>query len=152
MDRENRTDENKHLKISPFKIPDGYFNSFEEQLQCHMQSEFVSRKVRIIRFIKPALGLAAGFALIFVLVYVPLHHFSPEFTQTRITSKTTFTNNTIDTSTIQSCLEGLSEKDDNSFYNALNNSTDTIHVNWNKVLPYLSSEMDDYEIYAETLK
>lgn len=67
-------------KETPFRVPDRYFDDFSARLQTRIEGE--SRIVpnqpnRFIRILKPALGLAASFALIFLLVYWPVKTFTP---------------------------------------------------------------------------
>ncbi|HEY5511691.1 MAG TPA: hypothetical protein VIK10_11755 [Prolixibacteraceae bacterium] len=53
-----------------FKVPDGYFESFGERLQLRLATEKrSSRSKGIIFYLKPALGIAAGLAII-VTVYL----------------------------------------------------------------------------------
>lgn len=71
----------KHIKNEPglpkvasgFTVPDGYFDSFGERLNLRMKAEAESshRKVAIksiLVYLKPALGLAAGLAIL-LMVY-----------------------------------------------------------------------------------
>ena len=53
-----------------FKVPNGYFESFGERLQLRLATEKrSSRSKGIIFYLKPALGIAAGLAII-VTVYL----------------------------------------------------------------------------------
>jgi hypothetical protein len=53
-----------------FKVPDGYFESFGERLQLRLATEKKSSRSKgIIFYLKPALGIAAGLAII-VTVYL----------------------------------------------------------------------------------
>lgn len=56
----------------PFKTPEGYFDGLEDRLMARIAAEVqpeTSRKVRIWAVLKPALTLAAMFALIFGMGY-----------------------------------------------------------------------------------
>ena len=57
---------------NPFRMPDGYLDSFEDRLMARIaveQQPAVSRKVRFWTVLKPALTLAAMFALVFGMGY-----------------------------------------------------------------------------------
>ena len=71
----------KMKQESPFGVPDNYFDDFSARLQMKIETEktiLPNQQNRIIQFLKPAIGLAASFALIFMLVYWPLKSFTPE--------------------------------------------------------------------------
>ncbi|MBR6424310.1 MAG: hypothetical protein IKS47_06520 [Bacteroidales bacterium] len=57
----------------PFKMPEGYFETFEdrlmERISVETKQEAPSRRQRIWLVVKPALALAATFALIFGMGY-----------------------------------------------------------------------------------
>ena len=80
--------EDKHIdlmaglsKEQPFKVPDGYFENFEERLKERMQHESITprKEVRVIKMLKPILWLAAGFLLVFLLVYYPMSRILPYY-------------------------------------------------------------------------
>ena len=57
---------------NPFRMPEGYFDSFEDRLMARIAAEeqpATSRKVRFWTVLKPALTLAAMFALVFGMGY-----------------------------------------------------------------------------------
>lgn len=57
---------------NPFRMPDGYLDSFEDRLMARIaveQQPTASRKVRFWTVLKPALTLAAMFALVFGMGY-----------------------------------------------------------------------------------
>jgi hypothetical protein len=56
-----------------FEVPQGYFDSFGERLRLRMEDENLSsHRKRIIYYLKPALGLAAGLAIMLtVYIYPP---------------------------------------------------------------------------------
>lgn len=59
---------------NPFKVPEAYFNSFEERMLAHIAAEETTapaerRKHPAWRILKPALTLAAMFALVFGMGY-----------------------------------------------------------------------------------
>ena len=82
MMTENETNNEHRLdnlkKGQPFRVPENYFETFNERLKARIEMEEKPVKTnRFLLYLKPALGLAASFALIFLLVYVPLVKFMP---------------------------------------------------------------------------
>jgi len=73
----------KIKKENPFRVPENYFDDFSARLQVKLEAEENAvpvKKNNIIRYLKPALGLAAGFALVFSLAYWPLKTLTPDRT------------------------------------------------------------------------
>lgn len=64
---------------NPFGTPEAYFDTFSERLNSRIQAEEkpVTRQ-RWLNIFKPVVGLAASFALVFFLLYVPLENFLPQ--------------------------------------------------------------------------
>ena len=57
---------------NPFRTPEGYFDAFEDRMMARIASEDqpeTSRRARIWTVLKPALSLAAMFALVFGMGY-----------------------------------------------------------------------------------
>jgi hypothetical protein len=56
-----------------FTVPEGYFESFGERLNLRMEAELQSsrRRRNLIFYLKPALGLAAGLAIILTVFRYP---------------------------------------------------------------------------------
>ena len=56
-----------------YRVPEEYFDTFGERLRLRMEAENLSsRRRKIIFYLKPALGLAAGLAIILtVYIYPP---------------------------------------------------------------------------------
>ncbi|WP_372934557.1 hypothetical protein [Mariniphaga sediminis] len=140
----------KLKKEQPFGVPEKYFDDFSARLQHRLETEKQvppQNQSSIIRFLKPALGLAASFALVFMLVYWPLKSFLPNYL-----AKT----NTIETINEEDTYLIFVEKmDENSFFNLLQEpgtEEETIEGNFNdeELLSYLSVNVSDYEIYMQT--
>ncbi|MEI7828334.1 MAG: hypothetical protein WCI31_01120 [Prolixibacteraceae bacterium] len=57
---------------SGFTVPEGYFESFGERLNRRMEEvPRATRSINMLHFLKPALGLAAGLALLLTLYLHP---------------------------------------------------------------------------------
>ncbi len=135
----------KIKKENPFGVPPHYFDDFSARLQMKIEAEkavLPSPKNRIIQFLKPALSLAASFALIFLLVYFPLKTFNNAQLAENSDSDTELTNDDYLT-----LLEGM---DENSFYALLNEPTSSDEFSDDELLNYLGSNVSDYDIYLET--
>lgn len=129
----------------PFRVPDNYFDDFSARLQIKLEAEKKAspkRKNRIIQFLKPAIGLAASFALIFMLVYWPLKSHLPNTIATNTNTKPEFYEDDY-----LSLVEGI---DENSFYALLNEPATSVEFSDEDLMNYVSSNISEYEIYLET--
>ena len=136
----------KIKKENPFRTPENYFEDFSARLQIKLETEkekgSTKTQSRIIQFLKPALGLAAGFALIFMLAYWPL---------TKLTSNQQAKNNSIRTDETDMIFTSLVEgMDENSFFAMLGESESTGQLSDDDLANYLSTNSTEYEIYSET--
>ena len=65
-------------KDQPFKVPEGYFETFPERLMIRIEEEEQPDKKRSLFFyLKPVLMMAASFAFVMLLVYLPIKKFFP---------------------------------------------------------------------------
>ena len=117
----------KIKKETPFRAPKNYFEDFSARMDLSVAQEKAEPnpepKANIIQLLKPALGLAASFALIFLLVYVPVKTFMPkEITQT---------------------VENTSEFSDNDFYNIVEGISESTY------LTLLEEPTTEDETYSE---
>lgn len=136
----------KIKKEKSFGTPDGYFDDFSARMQMKIEAEkapVVKKEFRIINILKPALGLAASFAIIVLLVYVPLNTFlNKEQPNKQATS------NEYPQTEFQSILE---EIDENSFFALLNEEQNGKNDFTDEELQlYVSANFSDYEIYEYT--
>ena len=135
----------KIKKENPFRVPENYFEDFSTRLQMKLEAEkggATKNQSRIIQFLKPALGLAAGFALIFMLAYWPLKTFTPNQQAKNIGTET-------DESEMffASLVEGM---DENSFYAMLDEPTASVQLTDDDLANYVKTNSSEYEIYSET--
>lgn len=140
----------KIKKETPFRVPENYFDDFSARLQMKIEAEkriLPNQPNRIIQFLKPAIGLAASFALIFMLVYWPLKSFTPEEVANNNTNATAPVENGITDLEYHSIIEGM---DDNSFYALLEEPAQTVEISDDELLNYLSENVSDYDIYLGT--
>jgi hypothetical protein len=141
----------KLKKEQPFGVPDKYFDDFSARLHHRLEAEkqaLPQPKNTFIRYLKPALGLAASFALIFMLVYWPVKTFLPNY----LAKTNTFIESTNEEDAFLTFIEKL---DENSFFALLQESKSnekTVNGDFNdeELMSYLSSNVSDYEIYLQT--
>ena len=130
----------KIKKENPFKVPESYFDNFSDRLMIRLDSEkdtLPKSTNRIIRYLKPALGLAASFALIFMLVYWPLKSFMPE--------QVVQNNDTTEIIEMEylSIIEGI---DENSFYALLDENINGTNLTEEDLMSYMSLNVTNYEL------
>ncbi|NQU55446.1 MAG: hypothetical protein HQ522_23255 [Bacteroidetes bacterium] len=134
----------KLKKENPFGTPDKYFDDFSARLQMKLETEkraVPNQQNRIIQFLKPALGLAASFALIFMLVYWPLKTFVPN----EVSNNTELLD--INDMQYRTNLEGI---DENSFYTLLEEPTNSIKFSDEDLISYVRTNVSEYELYLAT--
>lgn len=137
----------KRPKINPFRTPDNYFETIEDRIMGNIEYQAKKKTTSsvIIRFLKPVLGLAASFALIYLLVYYPINTFLQ-----KDTAKTELTDS-VATDWLYADSFNLASIDENALVTAMfSDETSTANqTNPDEVLAYLSSGMNDVEIYSE---
>jgi len=132
---------------NPFRTPDNYFEVLEDRIMGNIldQTKKKSSSSKIIRFMKPALGLAASFTLIYMLGYYSINTFllkdTVKIEQTDITGTDSLNNYSI----------SLASIDENSLINAIfTEETDIFaETNPDEFLAYLATGLNDVEIYSE---
>lgn len=139
----------KRPKKNPFRTPDNYFDSMEDRVMRTIQHEEKTKNSssagKVYRLLKPVLGLAASFALVFVLVYYPINYFSSDkLVKTQPTDTVTTEPNDF-----YSIL--ISAIDENALVDALSKEETTMQeeIDADELIAYLSSDMNDIEIYSE---
>lgn len=142
----------KRTKKNPFKTPENYFDSIEERIMHSIKKEEKEKTStgagKVYRLLKPVLGLAASLALVFMLVYYPFKYFSSgKLAQTNATDTTVGEGNDFYSVVISSI-------DENALVNALASEEQISQeeMNPDEVIAYLSSDMNDIEIYSEIQK
>lgn len=139
----------KRPKKNPFRTPDHYFDSIEDRVMGTIENEnkkkSASGSSRAFQLLKPILGLAASFALVYVLAYYPFKYFTPK---EMVKAETT---DTIVNDSLHNYAFNISFVDENSLVNAIfgDEAADSTQVNSDELLAYLSSDMNDLEIYTE---
>jgi hypothetical protein len=136
-------------KENPFRVPSHYFDDFSARLQPKLKAEsgiLPQPRNRIIRYLKPVLGLAASFALIFLLVYWPVNTFLRSYlAKTEIPAQTA--------TEYEQYIGYIERIDENSFFALIidpfmkEDAADD-HFDDDDLLTYLSDNVSDYELFA----
>ncbi len=133
----------KLKKENPFGTPDKYFDDFSARLQMKLETEkkvVPMQQNRIIRFLKPVLGLAASFAIIFMLVNLPLKKFmSQKVVSSNIETELSETD-------YLNVVEGIDEK---SFFALLTETDDGIEFSDEDLISYVGANISEYELFTE---
>jgi hypothetical protein len=135
----------KIKKENPFRVPEHYFEDFSERLQIKLEAEkkgISDNQNRFIQYLKPAIGLAAGFALIFSLAYWPLKTFTPNQQANNISTQPNESE-----MLFASLVEGI---DENSFYALLEEPEVVVQLSEDDLANYVKVNSSEYEIYSET--
>ena len=102
----------------PFRVPDHYFDDFQARLSARMEAERTGesgKRVSLFSYLKPALGLAAAFAAVILLVYFPVR---------LMTSQDQLASNGV-SGEEEKIINLVEYVDDHTFFNLLNdNSSD----------------------------
>ena len=133
----------KIKKENPFKVPEHYFDDFAARMQIKLMAEKEpdkGKQVRFMDYIKPVIGIAASFALIMLLVYVPLKTFIPHATNT--TAGTDFSDTEL--------LNLVEDIDENSFFALLEETEESETFTDDELTAYVSANFSEYEIYVNT--
>ena len=137
----------KMKKEHPFNVPEHYFDDFSARLQSKLETK---KKVlpkpggRVIRLLKPAIGLAASFLLVVLLVYWPIKSFLPGYL---VKNNDTETTTVEDEDPYRAIIESI---DENTFFAILEEPAQEASFNDEELMNYISSNMSEYEIYLET--
>lgn len=145
MDKQDKNIEPEFMKrpvVNPFRTPEDYFDSLEDRIMGKIQVVETPKKTnKIIRLLMPAIGIAASLLLAFFLINKP---------GTRIS-------NVNDLLANQSSVFGndsaynFSQIDESTVINAIfAEEQDSIEkINQDEMLAYLSTGLNEIEIYAE---
>jgi hypothetical protein len=132
-------------KELPFRVPAHYFDDFPARMQHRLEMEKQSEtkpKTRVIDLIKPALSLAAGFAAVFILVYLPVK---------TLNNRQTAENNSRSEQVTSIDFINLFENiDEQTFYALLRNEPEGDALGAESLIAYLTDSFSDYDVFMET--
>jgi hypothetical protein len=146
MHKEEENIEPEFMKrpgTNPFRTPEGYFDSIEDRIMKGIQLPEKKKpaSARILRILKPAMGIAAMITLAFLLVNNP---FTKKTINTEVSSA--LTPSVKDDSTFN-----FSSIDESTLVNAIfsDEKSTVADINPDEMLAYLSSGLNEVEIYSE---
>lgn len=134
----------KIKKENSFRTPDNYFDDLSARLQTRIEAEkrvLPDKENKIIRLLKPVIGLAASFALVVLLVYTPIKKFMNNEIAEIINNETA-----ISDEIYVSMVESIDEE---AFYGLLEVEETVDDFSDEELFNYLSANVTDYEIYME---
>ena len=132
-------------KELPFRVPDHYFDDFQARLQIQLDKEKAfagNQRSLYIRYIKPALGLAAAFAAVFLLVFVPVR---------LVTRPEALVQNNL-SSEEDRIINLVEQVDDHTFFSLLEDDIKDEVVEGQELEVFIASNYSDFDIYLETKK
>ena len=137
----------KRHKMNPFRTPDHYFDTIEDRIMDRIEQPIATKtkSVRIIRFLRPALGLVASLSIVYILV-----NYSMKTPMVNTGTKTE-----VAVSSPSDMLDNyslnLTSIDDNTLASAIfsDETSNIAATNPDEVLAYLASDLNDVEIYSE---
>lgn len=132
---------------NPFRTPEGYFGSIEDRIMGKITDTAKPKNTSavIMRFLKPALGLAASFTLVYLLVYYPINSLlHKETAKTEVSDSAS-------SDPFDAYSLSFSMVDESTLINTLfsDETNSTYEINTDDLLAYLSSGMNEFEIYSE---
>ena len=144
------TNDSELPKDNPFGVPEGYFEMLDDRISERIrqdgegEKEKARKEVKIIRMVKPLLGLTAAFAIVFMLVHYPLSKFLPWYMSKQANNQTELSQSE---EKILATFTG--DVDEGTFFQILTSPDNQNKIDSDEIISFLSSELNDYEIYAE---
>jgi hypothetical protein len=140
----------KRDKTNPFRTPDRYFDSLEDRIMGEIKPVIKTKttSAKIIRLLKPVLGLAASITIAYLMLYSPINNFLQKDTIKSEVAESS-SPSAVDDSTLN-----FSMIDENTLVNAIfsDETSRVSEINSDDMLAYLSSGMNEVEIYSEIQK
>ena len=135
-------------KENPFRVPGNYFEDFQARMHLRIEQEMqpeMKKPVRVIELLKPALSLAASFAAVFMIVYLPISSIQKR----QLASDSPSSEVQIETDHYTYLIENM---DENTFFALFNNGdSDEIPAD-ESITEHLAANYSDYDIFMETQK
>jgi hypothetical protein len=137
----------KRPEKNPFQTPEGYFDAIEDRIMGKIGPSIRKKTdtYRIVRFIKPVIGIAASLLLVYLLVKSPTNVDNIQHSTNAVTAESTSTD------LLDFFPLNLGSIDDNILANAIfSDDSKTAVIDSSEVFAYLSSNLNEVEIYSET--
>jgi len=149
------TDENienqfgNHKKGQPFQVPEDYFETFADRLMVKIEEEEQPNKKRSLFFyLKPALMMAASFAFVMLLVYVPIKKFFPATGKAYLTGQNVNIDSVDAASAVPVTL--ISYFSEGQFMSAVTDMTEfePDSISNDDLADYIAANYSDYDVIA----
>lgn len=136
-------------KTEPFRVPEGYFETFPDRIKKRIENEeYLSGKRSLFYYLKPALSIAASIALVILLVYVPFKKFVPS-DRGFIAQKQTSSTNIDSSGTIP--IAFISYFSEGQFLTAFSDMStlESEKISSDKLADFIAANYNDFEIIAD---
>lgn len=133
---------------NPFRVPENYFENFAERLNVRITKEQeVSEKKSLYIILKPFLMMAASFALIVLVIYIPYRKYSLPDRKNLVQSKSD--NNSFDSAGAipRALISNFSEEQFMSAFSDLE-QTESRTLSSENLADFIAADYSDYEIAA----
>lgn len=123
---------------TPFRVPEGYFETLTERVMQRVEaSEQAPVKRGLIFYLRPIIGLAASFLLVALLVNVPIRFLNKQ-NETATTGTEHYTTK----------LDILATFNENEIIDALSNESNSDHrMDDSTIETVLLATVSDYDLY-----
>ena len=129
---------------NPFRTPEGYFDSMEDRIMSKVREPDKKKNSsgKIVRILKPVVGIAACLAVALIL--------SKHATRNNFNSNASFASDPYSGMKYDSALN-FSMIDESTLVNAIysDEQSNVANINPDDMLAYISSGMNEVEIYSE---
>jgi hypothetical protein len=133
----------KYHETNPFRTPEGYFDSLEDRIMSRivLSEKKKTTTSKIIRILKPVIGIAACLTVVYFFTHVP--HIRNN-SNSKLASTYTLTQE-------DDSILNFSLIDESTLVNAIfsDDETTVADINSDDMVAYLSSRLNDVEIYSE---
>lgn len=137
-------------KGQPFRVPENYFETFAERLKVRIEEEEQPNKKKTLFFyLKPVLMLAASFAFVMLLVYVPIKKYFPA--SQNYVSKQQMNNDSLDNLSVTPVpIDLISYFSEGQFLSAVSDmkAIDNETLSTDSLGEYIAANYNDFEIIA----
>ena len=132
----------KRPETNPFRTPEGYFDTLEDRIMKKIQlpEKRKTTSAKIIRILKPVVGIAASLTLVYFLIGYP--HFRNN-SNSKVASTNTLTQK-------EDSILNFSLIDESTLVNAIfsDDESTVADINPDDMVAYLSSRYNEVEIYS----
>ena len=152
MKEENENIENlfgSHKKGQPFRVPEGYFETFADRLKERIEEEEQPNKKRtLFVYLKPVLMMAASIAVIMLLVFAPIKKYLPS-TDKGYIAQQKLNSDSVDSSVIVPATL-ISYFSEGQFLSAVSdmNELDADTISTDNLGDFIAANYNDFEIIA----